>query len=192
MYKSRNKENSHFINARAVKMLLSAMGKTELQAEKDLGWSTRSLKLCLSYKSKLSNERLDQLAAYLHQDNPSTLINYRPTKNAIKKYREEAIKKYREEQERKLKQRGKAQAQAKVVDSELTSRLLDQLVALTSAVNKLEQTQRDYSNVLYQMTKEDDSEISGKIDKLIEAEDKRQNYLVNELNKIKLNRHFGK
>lgn len=184
MYKSRNKENSHFINARAVKMLLSAMGKTELQAEKDLGWSTRSLKLYLSYKSKLSNERLDQLAAYLHQDNPSTLINYKPTKNAIKKYQEE--------QERKLKQREKAQAQAKVVDSELTSRLLDQLVALTSAVNKLEQTQRDYSNVLYQMTKEDDSEISGKIDKLIEAEDKRQNYLVNELNKIKLNRHFGK
>ena len=184
MYKSRNKENSHFINARAVKMMLSAMGKTQLQAEKDLGWSAKSLKLYLSYKSKLSNARLDQLAAYLHQDNPSTLINYKPTKNAIKKYQEE--------QERKLKQREKAEAQAEVADSELTSRLLDQLVALTNAVNKLEQTQRDYSNVLYQMTKEDDSEISKKIDKLIETEDKRQNYLVNELNKIKLNRHFGK
>ena len=186
MYKSRNKENSHFINARAVKMMLSAMGKTQLQAEKDLGWSARSLKLYLSYKSKLSNERLDQLAAYLHQDNPSTLINYKPTKNAIKKYQEE--------QERKLKQREKAQAQAeaKSVDSELTSRLLEQLVVLTNAVNKLDQTQRDYSNVLYQLTKEDDSEISKKIDKLIEVEDKRQNYLVNEINKIKLNRHFGK
>ena len=184
MYKSRNKENSHFINARMVKMALSAMGKTQLQAEKDLGWSAKSLKLYLSYKSKLSNERLDQLAAYLHQDNPSTLINYKPTKNAIKKYQEE--------QERKLKQREKAQAQAEVVDSELTRRLLDQLEALTQAVNKLDQTQRDYSNVLYQLTKEDDSEISRKIDKLIETEDKRQNYLVNELNKIKLNRHFGK
>ena len=184
MYKSRNKENSHFINARAVKMMLSAMGKTQLQAEKDLGWSAKSLKLYLSYKSKMSNERLDQLAAYLHQDNPSTLINYKPTKKARKKYQEE--------QERKLKQKEKAQAQAEVVDSELTSRLLDQLVALTNAVNKLDQTQRDYSNVLYQLTKEDDSEIGKKIDKLIEAEDKRQNYLVNELNKIKLNRHFGK
>lgn len=184
MYKSRNKENNHFINARMVKMALSAMGKTQLQAEKDLGWSAKSLKLYLSYKSKLSNERLDQLAAYLHQDNPSTLINYKPTKNAIKKYQEE--------QERKRKQREKAQAQAEVVDSELTSRLLDQLEALTNAVNKLDQTQRDYSNVLYQLTKEDDSEISKKIDKLIEVEDKRQNYLVNELNKIKLNRHFGK
>lgn len=190
MYKSRNKENSHFINARMVKMALSAMGKTQLQAEKDLGWSAKSLKLYLSYKSKLSNERLDQLATYLHQDNPSTLINYKPTKNARKKYQEE--------QERKLKQKEKAQAQAqaqaqaKAVDSELTSRLLEQLVALTNAVNKLDQTQRDYSNVLYQLTKEDDSEISRKIDKLIETEDKRQNYLVNELNKIKLNRHFGK
>lgn len=186
MYKSRNKENSHFINARAVKMMLSAMGKTERQAEEDLGWSTTSLKLYLSYKSKLSNERLDQLATYLHQDNPSTLINYNPTKKVRKKYQEE--------QERKLKQKAQAQAQdqAKVVDSELTSRLLDQLVALTDAVNKLDQTQRDYSNVLYQLTKEDDSEISRKIDKLIETEDKRQNYLVNELNKIKLNRHFGK
>ena len=184
MYKSRNKENSHFINARMVKMALSAMGKTQLQAEKDLGWSAKSLKLYLSYKSKMSNERLDQLATYLHQDNPSTLINYRPTKNAIKKYQEE--------QERKLKQREKAQDQAEVIDSELTSRLLDQLEALTNAVNKLDQTQRDYSNVLYQLTEEDDSEISKKIDKLIEVEDKRQNYLVNELNKIKLNRHFGK
>lgn len=188
MYKSRNKENSHFINARMVKMALSAMGKTERQAEEDLGWSTTSLKLYLSYKSKLSNERLDQLATYLHQDNPSTLINYKPTKKARKKYQEE--------QERKLKQKEKAQAQAqdqaKAVDSELTSRLLDQLEALTNAVNKLDQTQRDYSNVLYQLTKEDDSEISKKIDKLIETEDKRQNYLVNELNKIKLNRHFGK
>lgn len=188
MYKSRNKENSHFINARMVKMALSAMGKTQLQAEKDLGWSAKSLKLYLSYKSKLSNERLDQLATYLHQDNQSTLINYKPTKKAIKKYQEE--------QERKLKQKEKAQAQAqdqaKVVDSELTSRLLDQLEALTNAVNKLDQTQRDYSNVLYQLTKEDDSEISKKIDKLIETEDKRQNYLVNELNKIKLNKHFGR
>lgn len=42
MYKSRNKENSHFINARAVKMMLSAMGKTQLQAEKDLGWSAKN------------------------------------------------------------------------------------------------------------------------------------------------------
>lgn len=188
MYKSRNKENSHFINARAVKMMLSAMGKTQLQAEKDLGWSAKSLKLYLSYKSKLSNERLDQLATYLHQDNPSTLINYKPTKKARKKYQEE--------QERKLKQREEAQVQvqdqAKAVDSELTSRLLEQLVALTNAVNKLDQTQRDCTNVLYQLTKEDDFEISKKIDKLIEAEDKRQNYLVNELNKIKLNRHFGK
>ena len=184
MYKSRNKENSHFINARAVKMMLSAMGKTQLQAEKDLGWSAKSLKLYLSYKSKMSNERLDQLATYLHQDNPSTLINYKPTKNAIKKYQEE--------QERKLKQREKAQAQAEVVDSELTSRLLDQLAALTNAVNKLDQTQRDCTNVLYHLTKQDDFEISKKIDKLIEVEDRRQNYLVNELNKIKLNRHFGK
>ena len=184
MYKSRNKENSHFINARMVKMALSAMGKTQLQAEKDLGWSAKSLKLYLSYKSKLSNERLDQLATYLHQDNPSALINYKPSKKVRKKYQEE--------QERKLKQREKSQAQAEVVDSELTSRLLDQLEALTNAVNKLDQTQRDYSNVLYQMTEEDDSEISKKIDKLIETEDKRQNYLVNELNKIKLNRHFGK
>ena len=184
MYKSRNKENSHFINARAVKMMLSAMGKTQLQAEKDLGWSAKSLKLYLSYKSKLSNERLDQLATYLHQDNPSTLINYKPTKNAIKKYQEE--------QERKLKQREKGQAQAEVVDSELTSSLLDQLAALTNAVNKLDQTQRDCTNVLYHLTKQDDFEISKKIDKLIEVEDRRQNYLVNELNKIKLNRHFGK
>lgn len=184
MYKSRNKENSHFINARMVKMALSAMGKTQLQAEKDLGWSAKSLKLYLSYKSKMSNERLDQLATYLHQDNPSTLINYKPTKKARKKYQEE--------QERKLKQRERAQAQAEAVDSELTSRLLDQLEALTNAVNKLDQTQRDYSNVLYQLTKEDDWEISKKFDKLIEVEDKRQNYLVNELNKVKLNKHFGK
>ena len=163
MYKSRNKENSHFINARAVKMMLSAMGKTQLQAEKDLGWSAKSLKLYLSYKSKLSNARLDQLAAYLHQDNPSTLINYKPTKKARKKYQEE--------QERKLKQKEKSQAQAqdqdKAVDSELTSRLLDQLEALTNAVNKLDQTQRDYSNVLYQLTKEDDSEISKKLTSLL-------------------------
>ncbi|MGN8864046.1 hypothetical protein ACTNET_03885 [Lactobacillus amylovorus] len=186
MYKPRNvKENSHFINAKVVKMMLSAMGKTERQTEEDLGWSTTSLKLYLSYKSKLSNDRLNQLATYLHQDNPSLLINYNPTKKQLKKYQEE--------QERKNKQKEKAKAEP--ANNELTSKLLDQLVALIQAVNKLEQTQRNYSDYMtaqLQEIRKSSFKNSEKIDKLTEIDNKHQNYLVGELNKIKLSNHFNR
>lgn len=185
MYKSRDGQTSHFINTKVVKMMLDAMGKTERQVEDELGWSRTSLKLYFSYKSKLSDERLNQLAVYLHQNPASKLINYNPTKAQIKKYEEE--------QERKIKQKEKAKAEP--ANNELTSKLLDQLVALTNAVNKLEQTQRDYSNDVInqcQQIKQSNSVINEKIDKLIEINNKHQNYLVGELNKIKLSNHFNR
>ena len=203
MYKARNNKNgSHFINAKVVKMMLATMGKTELQAEEDLGWSRTSLKQYLSYKSKLSDKRLNELAIYFNQRNPSYLINYNPTKAQMKVYQEEQIKKA----ERNKKMRGQnveADPSANDLSNNNTTlnKILDQLVVLTTEINKLKQNERDKQDYLISRIEESrnkDEEIIEILKKISSDSDKRQNYLVGQIKDIKsfeqkigLNNHFN-
>lgn len=202
MYKSRSKNNSHFINAKVVKMMLATMGKTELQAEKDLGWSRTSLKQYLSYKSKLSDNRLNELAIYFNQSSPSYLINYNPTKAQMKVYQEAQIKKA----ERNKKMRGQ-NVEADPSTNDLSNnnttlnKILDQLVVLTTEINKLKQNERDKQDYLISRIEESrnkDEEIIEILKKISSDSDKRQNYLVGQIKDIKsfeqkigLNNHFN-
>lgn len=203
MYKARNNKNgSHFINAKVVKMMLATMGKTEIQAEKDLGWSRTSLKQYLSYKSKLSDKRLNELAIYFNQRNPSYLINYNPTKAQMKVYQEEQIKKA----ERNKKMRGQ-NVEADPSTNDLSNnnttlnKILDQLVVLTTEINKLKQNERDKQDYLISRIEESrnkDEEIIEILKKISSDSDKRQNYLVGQIKDIKsfeqkigLNNHFN-
>ncbi|PXZ24335.1 hypothetical protein DM469_00780 [Lactobacillus helveticus] len=210
MYKSRSKNNSHFINAKVVKMMLATMGKTELQAEKDLGWSRTSLKQYLSYKSKLSDNRLNELAIYFNQSSPSYLINYNPTKAQMKVYQEAQIKKA----ERNKKMRGQnkqtilsannldnSDSNSIEIDDTTLNKILDQLVVLTTEINKLKQNERDKQDYLISRIEESrnkDEEIIEILKKISSDSDKRQNYLVGQIKDIKsfeqkigLNNHFN-
>lgn len=203
MYKARNNKNgSHFINAKVVKMMLDTMGKTERQAEEDLGWSRSSMRQYLSYRSKLSDKRLNELATYFNQKNPSYLINYNPSKAQIQVYQEAQAKKA------EIYQRVQSQnVEADPSTNDLSNnnatlnKILDQLVVLTTEINKLKQNERDKQDYLISRIEESrnkDEEIIEILKKISSDSDKRQNYLVGQIKDIKsfeqkigLNNHFN-
>lgn len=202
MYKSRSKNGSHFINAKVVKMMLDTMGKTERQAEEDLGWSRSSMRQYLSYRSKLSDKRLNELATYFNQKNPSYLINYNPSKAQIQVY-QEAQAKRAEIYQRVQSQNVEADPSTNDLSNNnaTLNKILDQLVVLTTEINKLKQNERDKQDYLISRIEESrnkDEEIIEILKKISSDSDKRQNYLVGQIKdiksfeqKISLNNHFN-
>ena len=182
--------------------MLDTMGKTERQAEEDLGWSRSSMRQYLSYRSKLSDRRLNELATYFNQKNPSYLINYNPSKAQIQVYQEAQAKKaeiYQKVQSQNVEADPSTNDLSN--NNATLNKILDQLVVLTTEINKLKQNERDKQDYLISRIEESrnkDEEIIEILKKISSDSDKRQNYLVGQIKDIKsfeqkigLNNHFN-
>lgn len=151
-----------------------------------------------SNRSLASRQKVKKVARALGiEDSWPSLILKHPS-DEIKKKLEKSRRKARESWERseakKASNKGKM-APSLPVSDETTNKLLDQLITLTQAINKLEKSQQDFYDYLatqLEKARRSTNDSNQKLDKLIEINNKHQNYLVGEINKIRLSNHFGK
>ena len=151
-----------------------------------------------SYRSLASRLKVKKVAKVLGVEDAWTSLILKHPSDAVKEKLEKSRRKARESWEKSEMKKtfSKGNTSSPSLDSdEVNNKILDQLIVLTKAVNKLEQAQREYSDYMTAQLQEirtSSFKNSEKIDKLTEVGNKRQNYLVGELNKIKLSNHFNR
>lgn len=163
-------EKRNYLNTELVKELLKTRGITVQSLSESLGWGKNSLSVYMGWKNLISEDRAKQLANYFNV--PVSLICKQPTIEMRKKH-EKFSKKQREYQQYlKLNSKNKSKVEKDIIprtDDVADLKLIkDQLVYLNEKIARQSKTIENLTDSMADFQK-----------RQVEADGKRQNYLVN-------------